>query len=78
MKTNNPDAQRVKERTFSPEPASMQKDSDEVRAWIAKNAYELSGQRGRQAERDVDDWLTAEDLLCKEMNARRAAPSLQK
>ena len=49
-----------------------------MRAWIAKNAYELSGQRGRQAERDVDDWLTAEDLLRKEMNARRAAPSLQK
>jgi len=35
---DTPDAQRVEERTFSPEPESMQKDSDEVRAWIAKNA----------------------------------------
>ena len=63
MKTNNPDAQRVEERGLSPEPESMQKYSDEVRERIAKKAYELYEQRGRQAERDVEDWLKAEKLV---------------
>jgi exoribonuclease II len=74
MKTNNPDAQHMEDRTFSPEPESMQKYSDEVREWIAKKAYELYEQRGREAERDVEDWLKAEELVRKEMNDRRAAP----
>ena len=66
MKTRNPDAQRV-----SHEPESMQKYSDEVRERIAKKAYELYEQRGRQAEHDVEDWLKAEELVRKEMTAIR-------
>ncbi len=63
MKTRNLDAQRV-----AHEPESMQKYSDEVRERIAKKAYELYEQRGREAERDVEDWLKAEELVRKEMN----------
>ena len=70
MKTRNPDDQRVVKRNLSPEPESMQKYSDEVRERIAKKAYELYEQRGRQAKRDVEDWLKAEELVCKEMNDR--------
>lgn len=73
MKTKKPDDERLEERTLSPEPKSMQKYSDEVRERIAKKAYELYEQRGRQAERDVEDWLKAEELVRKDMNARRAA-----
>ena len=68
MKTRNPAAKRVQKRNLSPEPESMQKYSDEVREQIAKKAYELYEQRGRQAERDVEDWLKAEELVRKEMN----------
>jgi exoribonuclease II len=68
MKTRNPDDQRVVKRNLSPEPESMQKYSDEVRERIAKKAYELYEQRGRQAKRDVEDWLKAEELVRKEMN----------
>jgi len=46
----------------------MQKYSDEVRERIAKKAYELYERRGRQVERDVEDWLKAEELVRKEMN----------
>ena len=70
MKRRNPDPQRVVERTLSPEPESMQKYSDEVRERIAKKAYELYEQRGRQAKRDMEDWLKAEELVRKEMNDR--------
>ena len=48
MKTKKKDAQRVVERNLSPEPESMQKHSYEVRERIAKKAYELYEQRGRQ------------------------------
>jgi exoribonuclease II len=75
MKTKIPDVQRMEERNLSPEPESMQKYSDEVRERIAKKAYELYEQRGRQAERDVEDWLKAEELIRKEMNSRRAVAS---
>ncbi len=68
MKTNNPDAQHVAERNLSPEPESMQKYSHEVRERIAKKAYELYEQRGRQGERDVEDWLKAEEFVRKKMN----------
>jgi exoribonuclease II len=71
MKTKKPDAQRVEKRNLSPEPESMQKYSDEVREQIAKKAYELYEQRGRQAERDLEDWLKAEELVRKEMNDTR-------
>ena len=68
MKTRNPDAKRVVERDLSPEPESMQKYSDEVRERIAKKAYELYEQRGREAKRDLEDWLKAEELVRKEMD----------
>jgi len=71
MKTRNSEAQRVEERNLSPEPESMQKYSDEVRERIAKKAYELYEQRGRQAERHLEDWLKAEELVRKEMNDTR-------
>ena len=71
MKTKKPDAQRVVERSLSPEPESMQKYSYEVRERIAKKAYELYEQRGRQAGRELEDWLEAEDLVRKEMEAAR-------
>jgi exoribonuclease II len=63
MKTKNPGVERV-----AHEPESMQKYSDEVRERIAKKAYELYERRGRQVERDVEDWLKAEELVRKEMN----------
>jgi len=68
VKTRNPDAKRVVERDLSPEPESMQKYSDEVRERIAKKAYELYEQRGREAKRDLEDWLKAEELVRKEMD----------
>jgi hypothetical protein len=71
MKARNPDIRRVVVRKLSPEPESMQKYSDEVRERIAKKAYELYEQRGRQAERELQDWLKAEELVRKEMNATR-------
>ena len=76
MKTRNPDAKPVEKRNLSPEPESMQKYSAEVRERIAKKAYELYEQRGRQAERDMEDWLKAEELVRKEMNDTRADPLL--
>ena len=48
MKTRKPDVQRVVERNLSPGPEFMQKYSYEVRERIAKKAYELYEQRGRQ------------------------------
>ncbi len=74
MKPRTPEVQRVEGRSLSSEPESMQKYSDEVRERIAKKAYELYEQRGREAERDVEDWLKAEELVRKEMNARRPSP----
>lgn len=73
MTTNNPAHRHEGERSLSPEPESMQKYSDEVRERIAKKAYELYEQRGRQAERDVEDWLKAEELVRKEMDDRAAS-----
>ena len=70
MKINKLDA-HLDEQDFSPEPESMQKYSDELRERIAKKAYELYEQRGRQPERHVEDWLKAEELIRKEMNATR-------
>ena len=48
MTSQNPDARHIGERNLSPEPESMQKYSDEVRERIAKKAYELYEQGGRQ------------------------------
>ena len=71
MKTRNPEARSLEERTRSPGPESMQTYSDEVRERIAKGAYELYEQRGREAERHVEDWLKTEELVRKEMNEIR-------
>lgn len=76
MKTKKSDAQPAMERNLPPEPKSMQKYSDEVRELIAKKAYDLYEQRGRQPAHDLEDWLQAEKLVRKEMTDRRAAPSL--
>ncbi|MDN5940859.1 MAG: DUF2934 domain-containing protein [Nitrospira sp.] len=78
MTPQHPYAPHVGEGNLSPEPESMQKYSNEVRERIAKKAYELYEQRGRQAERDVEDWLKAEELVRKEMNDFRADLSLPK
>ena len=71
MKTRKPGAQRVVKQNQSPEPESMQKYSYEVRERIAKKAYELHEQRGRQAGRELEDWLEAEALVRKEMETAR-------
>lgn len=78
MTSQNPDAPYGGEGSLSPEPESMQKYSNEVRERIAKKAYELYEQRGRQAERDVEDWLKAEELVRKEMTNARTSPSVKK
>lgn len=78
MTSQNPDAPHVGTGNLSPEPESMQKYSNEVRERIAKKAYELYEQRGRQAERDVEDWLKAEELVRKEMTNARTSPSVKK
>jgi hypothetical protein len=67
MKSRNPNASPMKKPIPSREPESMQKYSNEMRERIAQKAYELYEKRGRQAERDVEDWLTAEELVRKEM-----------
>jgi len=68
MKPRSPNASPMKKPILSREPESMQKYSDEMRERIAQKAYELYEKRGRQAERDVEDWLEAEELVRKEMN----------
>ncbi|OAI43731.1 hypothetical protein AYO43_09895 [Nitrospira sp. SCGC AG-212-E16] len=68
MKPRSPNVSPMTKPILSREPESMQKYSDEMRERIAQKAYELYEQRGRQAERDVEDWLQAEELVRKEMN----------
>ncbi len=68
MKPRSSNASPMKKPILSHEPESMQKYSDEMRERIAQKAYELYEKRGRQAERDVEDWLEAEELVRKEMN----------
>ena len=68
MKPRSSNASPMKKPILSHEPESMQKYSDEMRERIAQKAYELYEKRGRQAERDVEDWLQAEELVRKEMN----------
>ncbi len=77
MTSKHSDVGHVREGNLSPEPESMQKYSDEVRERIAKKAYELYEQRGRQAERHLEDWLEAEELVRKEMTDSRTGPTLQ-
>jgi hypothetical protein len=66
MKPQGPKVSTMKKQILSREPESIQKYSDEMRELIAKKAYELYEQRGRQTERDVADWLEAEELVRKE------------
>jgi malic enzyme len=75
MTSQNPDAPHTGEGNLFPEPESMQKYSDEVRERIAKKAFELYERRGREAERDVEDWLKAEELVRKEMTEDQVPPS---
>lgn len=77
MTLKHSDAGHAGKGNLSPEPESMQKYSDEVRERIAKKAYELYEQRGRQAERHVEDWLEAEELVRKEMTDSRTGPTRQ-
>jgi exoribonuclease II len=77
MTSQNPNAPQVGEWSLSPEPESMQKYSDEVRERIAKKAYQLYERRGREAERDVEDWLKAEELVRKEMTGDHTGHSVQ-
>jgi hypothetical protein len=67
MKARSPNITPMKELVLLHEPESMQKYSDEMREQIAKKAYELYEKRGREAERDVEDWLHAEKLIRQEM-----------
>lgn len=67
MKTRTTASNLVVNRTVPPDPAFIQKYSHEVRDRIAKKAYELVEQRGRQSGRDLEDWLEAEELVRKEM-----------
>ena len=62
LKSNTPN---LAKRTLRTEPESMQKYSDEVRERIAKKAYELYEQRGRQDRQDIDDWLQAEEIVMR-------------
>lgn len=71
MKTKKSEA-LLNEQDLSPEPESMQKYSNDLRERIAKKAYELYEQRGRQPERHVEDWLKAEEIIRKEMNDNRS------
>ena len=71
MKTRTTASTLVVNQTVPPDPAFMQKYSDEVRERIAKKSYELYEQRGRQAGRELEDWLEAEELVRKEMDAAR-------
>ena len=67
MKTRTTASNLVVNRTVPPDPAFIQKYSHAVRDRIAKKAYELVEQRGRQAGRDRN-WLEAEELVRKEMH----------
>ena len=71
MKTRTTASTLVVNQTVPTDPAFMQKYSDEVRKRIAKKSYELYEQRGRQAGRELEDWLEAEELVRKEMDAAR-------
>jgi hypothetical protein len=44
--------------------------TDDIRGRIALKAYELYEQRGRESDREMDDWLEAERIVMAEI--RRA------
>jgi hypothetical protein len=65
MKTRTTASNLVVNQTVPPDPAFMQKYSDEARERIAKKAYELYAQRGWQDGQDIDDWLQAEEIVMR-------------
>jgi len=65
MRTRTTASNLVVNRAVPPNPAFMQKYSDEVRERIAKKAYELYEQRGWQDGQDIDDWLQAEEIVMR-------------
>ena len=69
MKTRTTAFNLVVNRTVPPHPAFIQTYSDEVRERIVKKAYELDEQRRRHNVRELKDWLEAEELVRKEMDA---------
>jgi hypothetical protein len=51
-------------------PELLAKYSSAIRERIAKAAYELYEQRGRRDGQDLDDWLTAEAIVMREIHDR--------
>lgn len=41
--------------------------TDDIRARIALKAYELYEQRGREGDREMEDWLVAETIVMDEI-----------
>ncbi len=68
MKIRTTASTLVVNRTVPPDPAFMQKYSDEARERIAEKAYELYEQRGRQDGQDLDDWLQAEEIVMRKVH----------
>lgn len=68
MRPSKPERIRTAENVDAVSESMQEKYSGEVGERIARKAYELYEQRGRQAGRELDDWLTAEELIRKEMN----------
>jgi len=68
MKTSKALHMSAVEKNSPAMPESMKKYSDEVLVRIARKAYELYEQWGRQAGRELEDWLEAEELVRKEMD----------
>jgi hypothetical protein len=68
LKSNVPN---LAERKLCAEPESLQKYSDEVREQITKKAYELYEQRNRRDGQDMADWLTAEEIVVRELHEGR-------
>jgi hypothetical protein len=71
METRTTASNLVVNRTVPPHPVFIQTYSAEVRERIAKKAYELDEQRRRHNVRELEDWLEAEELVRKEMDAAR-------
>jgi len=51
----------------TPNPARLTITNEELYERVARKAYELYQQRGEELGRALDDWLTAERLVQKEL-----------
>ncbi len=58
---------------FRPEPPGASPSSVELRREIARLAYELYLRHGRLPGHDVEDWLTAEAIVCSHLAQREKA-----